>query len=171
MFKRALVLGLLVLSSTSSFAQCRNISPAQYGIPSYGVQSGAYYDARTGGRYVNPNAGYYGNPVSNNVRVYQDQLNQAYQVGAYNAYNNAAGFNNGYNNVYNNGYTNQFGQVTITPQFTSNQPGYVGVNPWNGYAGQSYNGYNYGQFNNNAYRGRNCRPQHNAFNQRFWVNR
>lgn len=161
MLKHLLVLGLLVVSSSATLAQCRNVSPAQFGI-----QSGAYYDARTGGRYVNPNGnlGYY-NQVSNNVRVYQDQLNQSYQVNAYNQ------FNNGYANYgYNNGYTNQLGQVTVTPQYSPNQVGYVGVNPWNGYAGQSYNGYNYNQ-GNRGYRSNNCRPQHNAFNQRFWVNR
>jgi hypothetical protein len=168
MFKRcgALVLGLLALSS-ASFAQCRNVSPAQYG-----VQSGAYYDARTGGRFVNPNGNYGAYPqVSNNVRVYQDQLNQSYQVNAYNQYN---AYNPAYGNAYGygNNYATGYNQVTVTPQYSPNQVGYVGVNPWNGYAGQSYNGYNYGQMNGR--RGNNCRPQNNAFNNnygRFWINR
>src|SRR4051812_14047888 len=104
MFKRscALVLGLLV-SSSATFAQCRNVSPAQYGYQQNygGVASGAYYDARTGGRYVNPGVNYggYSNPLAqNNVRVYQDQLNQAYQVNAGNG-----AYNNGYAYGYSNG--------------------------------------------------------------------
>lgn len=188
----ALVLGLLVLGSSAASAQCRNnnvltngaYGVQSYGVQSYGAQSGAYYDARTGGRYVNPNQTVYNN--NNNVAVYQQQLNQAAQVNAYSQYNNGYA-NNGYaNNAYGNAYNNQvsyqgYNQVTVTPNqaygYNVNQPGYVQVNPWNGQATNTYNGYSY----NNAVagqqvRGNNCLPRRhhgnmNSVYNRFWVNR
>ena len=178
MFKScgALVLGLLVLSSSPSFAQCRNISPAQYASQysynnGYGAQvaSGAYYDARSGGRYVNP--GYVNPLVANNVAVYQAQLNQSYQVGAngylgqgYNQYNN--GYNAGYVNPYGNAYTAGFNQITVQPQYSPNQVGYVGVNPWNGYGGNSYNGYSYQMQGQGRHH-----HEHEHEGGRFWLNR
>ena len=208
MFKRcgALVLGLLVLSSSAAVAQghCRNnrgplvnglAAQGAYGAygASYGVQSGAFYDARTGGRYVNPNNGIYNNGVysaagvSSNVGVYQDQLRQTAQVQAYNqaygnpygnaygnTYANASGYGganyNGYDQ-YNQGYAiNQPGHVTVTP---------IGQNPWNGYVSNTYNGYTYPTTVQPGFQnGNNCRPrgQRNyggAGNPygRFWVSR
>lgn len=84
---------------------------------SFPVNSGSvqYYDARTGGRYVGP--------ASYNVNIQQPY------GGAYNAYNQINQAYGAYNNQI------QYHQYSGNP--------YVGTNPWNGYTGNTVNGYTY----------------------------
>ena len=137
----ALVLGLMVMSATSALAQ------VTVGFP---VNTGAYTGV----------SGYSVNYTPNNVATYQNQLMQTQQAysgayGAYGAYNGAA-YNGSYTAGYNNnaytimGYGSPNG---VNPAYTSygNGAAYVGVNPWNGYAGNSYNGYNYSAYTQPAY--------------------
>jgi hypothetical protein len=105
---------------------------------SFPVNSGVqYYDARTGGRYVGP--GQYTVPIGQ----------QPY--GGVGVYNNAIQGYGAYNQQI------QYHQYNGNP--------YVGVNPWNGYAGNTYNGYTYtGQPYNNGFNNginNNCNNQRN----------
>lgn len=137
----ALVLGLLVLSASAALARHDDCwENARYG-QGCGVQvQNGYYNGYNGGGYVQPGGYTMGYPnggvynaagVSNNVAIYQNQMNQTAQV-------------YGYNNAYNMGYAgvgNNYGAG-----FTTYGNGAcVGVNPWNGYTSNSYNGYTYNQ--------------------------
>ena len=148
------------------------VYPGGYVAPGVTPPRGAYYDARTGGTFVNPNqtqvinvGGNCNNGFPNQGGYYQVGQGGYYQGGYNQGGFGQSGTGNGGTTVFNNGGTtafpgqngvgyggansyggNAFGYNGNSFGYTNGAANpYVGVNPWNGHVSNSYNGYNYAQ--------------------------